>query len=180
MKRLAAGILGLVALLIGSVAEAQDRGIYSVSVLAGVSGAFDSNGERAFDHTARVLAVGMNTGEQVWTSIRLGSLALDDEELAVGRADGEIEYLSIAAENRFRLNAYTFGVFGGLGLYQLDALLLEGGREQKEALGLSLGFTGDFDITRRISIVAEVATHYVFFGETSFFGSALAGVAVHF
>lgn len=180
MNRVAIVLLGLTGLCAGGLAEAQDRGNFTVAALAGLSGAFDSEGGKTFDHSASELVLSMRTDSRVWTSLRFGKLALDDEELAVGRLDSRVEFLTIAGESRFRQAAYDFGVLFGLGRYQLDAELLAGGRETEEALGITLGFTGDFDLTRRISVVAEITTHYVFFRETNFYGSALAGLAVHF
>jgi len=179
-NRFAAVICTLAGIAAASAARAQDRGIFTVAALVGVDGAFDSEGDRTFDHAASALVLGMRTGDRVWTSLRFGRLALGDEELSVGRLDSRVDYLVVAGENRFRQEAYDFGVFLGLGNYKLDADLVAGGSESEQALGIALGFTGDFDLTRRISIVAEIDAHYVFFEETNLYGAALAGIAVHF
>ena len=47
-------------------------------------------------------------------------------------------------------------------------------------LGIVIGITGDFDITRHLSVIGEVSGHYVFFDDVSIFAMANLGLAVHF
>ena len=167
------------ALAAGS-AGAQERGLFTVSALGGLTGAFDSKGERTFDHSALQLGFGVLTDDLTWTTLRVGRLDLDDEEIASGRSSTEIEFATIAGEYRFRQAAYDFGIFVGVGGYRLDADLLVGGQEREEAVGITAGLAGDFDFSPRLSFIAEIDFHYVFFDETNSYGSALAGLAVHF
>jgi hypothetical protein len=162
---------------------AQERGLFTVGAAAGLAGAFDSGGEKAFDHSAWQLSGGMLTDDRTWTMLRWGRIDLDEEELPIGRASSEIEYLNLAGEFKFRQPAYEFGIFVGVGAYQLDAELVPGGppvASEEEAIGLAAGLTGDFDVTARLSVVAELDVHYVFFDETNAYGSGLVGLAVHF
>ena len=159
---------------------AQERGLFVASATGGLAGAFDSVGEKAFDHSARQLAAGMLTDDRTWTMLRYGRIDLDEEELPIGRLRSEVEYLNVAGEYRFRQPAYDFGLFVGVGGYRLDADRIGGGAEEEEAIGIAAGLTGDFDITARLSFVAEIDVHYVFFRETNSYGAALVGLAVHF
>lgn len=159
---------------------AQDRGLFTVSAAGGLAGAFDSVGEKAFDHSALQLGFAMLTDDRTLTALRYGRIDLDEEELPIGRLRSEIEYLNVAGEYRFRQPAYDFGLFVGIGGYRLDADRIGGSTEEEEALGLAAGLTGDFDLTARLSLIAELDVHYVFFEETNSYGAALVGLAVHF
>jgi hypothetical protein len=159
---------------------AQERGLFVAHAAFGAGGAFDSVGEKEFDHPAWQLGAGMLTDDRTWTSLRYGQLDLEGEELPIGRLESELEYLNVSGEYRFRQPVYEFGIFVGVGAYRLDAELLAGGEEKEEAIGIAAGLTGDFDITARFSFVVEFDAHYVFFRETNTYGTALAGLAVHF
>lgn len=162
-------------------AAAQERGIFTASALGGVVGAFDSEGaERRFDHTALQLSFSVLTAERTRTAVRVGSFDFGDEPLVAGATDATVEYVTLAGEAWFRESAYEFAFFVGVGGYRREAELPAFGSTTEEAFGAVAGVAGDFDLTRRWSIVAELDLHYVFFDEANFYGSALAGVAVHF
>jgi len=121
----------------------------------------------------------MFTADRTLTVVRLGRLSFDSG-VAVDRLfDAELEYVTFAGEYRIRQPSYDYGFFAGIGGYRIDGQGIVGG-EDHSALGATLGLTGDFDLTRRLSILAELDFHYVFFDETNFYGAALVGVAVHF
>ena len=63
---------------------------------------------------------------------------------------------SIAGEYRFRQPSYDFGIYLGLGGYELAGDDFFEGEVDDRGLGLALGFTGDFDLTRRLSVVVEL------------------------
>jgi hypothetical protein len=168
----------LVPLLVATSAHAQERYTFTGSVLGGFSGSLDQRSD-SFGHTAWELGLGMVSDERTQTVLRVGRMNLGDGTVPGLRAP-KIEYAVAAGEYHFPEPAYDAGIFLGLGGYRLDGKLPFGDRKQETAIGLELGFTGDFDVTRHLSLVAEVGFHYVFFHETQFYGEGLGGVAIHF
>jgi len=172
----------LLVLLLGAVADsaaAQESYTFTAGIAGGLGGAFDLDDSQAFDHSAAQLSLGMYTADRTLTSLRAGRLSFGTDVVVDNLTDAELDYLTIGGEYRFRQAAYDFGFFLGLGGYRIDGQGLAGA-EDHSALGATLGLTGDFDLTRRLSILAELDFHYVFFDETNFYGAALVGVAVHF
>lgn len=170
------GCAAVAAALGAGAARAEDGYTFTASLAGGFAGAFDVQAERDFDHPALQASFGMFTAERTLTMVRVGRFDLDSDRPFAGRLEAELDYANVAGEYRFRQAAYDFGLFVGLGGYQLQGA----GRDDETALGLALGFTGDFDLTRRLSVVAEVDAHYVFFDDANFYGAALVGLAVHF
>ena len=62
----------------------------------------------------------------------------------------------------------------------MNGELLAGGESSESDLGIVLGLTGDFDITRYLSVIGEVSGHYVFLDDASIYAMANIGLAVHF
>lgn len=170
------GGAAVAAALGAGAARAQDDHTFTASVAAGFAGAFDAEGERDFDRPTLQAAFGMFTADSTLTIVRVGRIDLDSDRPFAGLSDAQLDFANVAGEYRFRQSAYDFGLFVGLGGYRLQG---DGG-DDETALGVALGFTGDFDLTRRLSIVAEIDAHYVFFDDVNFYGAALVGLAVHF
>jgi hypothetical protein len=170
------GCAAVAAALGAGAAPAQDGYTFTASLAGGFAGAFDADGERDFDQPALQAAFGMFTNDRTLTVVRVGRVDLDTDQPFAGRLEAELDYANVAGEYRFRQSAYDYGFFLGLGGYRLQG----DGRDDETALGVAIGFTGDFDVTRRLSFVAEVDAHYVFFEDVNFYGAALVGLAVHF
>jgi hypothetical protein len=161
-------------------ALAQDSSTFVVGLLGGIGGAFEGASDRGFDQRAVQAEVGMLTNDRTYVMLRGGRLTFD-RDLEVGRLlDAELEYVTVAGEYRFRQPIYDFGIYLGLGGYRLSGFEPDRGDVKETALGLSLGLTGDFDMTRRLSFVGEFAVHYVFLDRADLYGVGLAGLAVHF
>ena len=43
-----------------------------------------------------------------------------------------------------------------------------------------IGLTGDFDVTRNLSVIGEVSGHYAFLDDANIFAMANLGLAFHF
>jgi hypothetical protein len=165
---------------LGAVAAgAQESSTFIASLAGGASGAFDDESSSDFGHATVQAAFGMFTDERTLTVVRVGRIDLDDGLEAAGLHDARIEYANVAGEIRWRQPAYDFGLYLGVGAYRLEGE--RGGRRDEQTdLGVVVGFTGDFDVTRRFSVVAEADLHYAFFDDVRLYGAALVGVAVHF
>lgn len=159
-------------------AGAQETHSFTAFVSGGVAGAFDPDGTSDFGTDALQAGFGMVTDARTLVVVRAGRLSIADG-LAGDLLDAEIDYANVAGEYRFRQPAYDFGIFLGLGAYRLEGVG-PGGASRESKLGVALGFTGDFDLTRRVSLLAELDLHYALFAETRLYGAALVGVAVHF
>lgn len=176
---LAAAVLA--PLLAASPAMAFDNYTFTAALFGGYGGVLDGEDQGPFDESALQLAVGMLTQDRTHAIVRLGRLEFDDDHLFANRFGAEVEYLSLAGEYRFQQPAYDFGLFVGIGAYRVTGRELGFvEEEEEEALGFALGATGDFDMTRHLSFVAEIDFHYALFDEAELYGVALAGLAVHF
>ncbi len=58
--------------------------------------------------------------------------------------------------------------------------LLLGGEDSESDLGFVIGLTGDFDVTRNLSVIGEVSGHYAFLDDANIFAMANLGLAFHF
>jgi hypothetical protein len=175
-------VCGLI-LVAGGVgaAAAQERYTFTAALAGGLAGVLDDAGAggRDFEHPALQAMFGMFTDERTLTTLRVGQIAFDAPRAVAGLTDAELQYVDVAGEYRFRQTAYDFGIFLGVGGYRVSGDAIAG-ETSESALGAALGFTGEFDLTRRLSLVAEIDFHYVFFDDESLHGAALAGLAVHF
>jgi len=164
---------------IAGAATAQDTYNFTAGISGGVAGAFDLDDSQPFDHRGVQVSFGMFTADRTLTVVRVGRMTFDSGVPVDRLFDAELDYVTLAGEYRIRQSSYDYGFFVGLGGYRIDGQGAGGG-EDHSALGATLGVTGDFDLTKRLSILAELDFHYVFFDETNFYGAALVGVAVHF
>jgi len=177
-RRLAIGALGLAAAGAGELL-AQERYTFTASVAGGLAGVLDGDGNRDFDHPALQVAFGMFSGDRTLTMVRAGRIGFDEAQLVAGVVEAELQYVNIAGEYRFRQPAYDFGLYLGIGSYRVSGEALAGD-DASTALSAVLGFTGEFDVTRRLSFVAEFDAHYVFFDDEEIYGAGLVGLAIHF
>lgn len=161
------------------VVSAQENYLFTASLAGGLAGAFDVDNQRDFDHRALQAGFGMYTNDRTLTTVRAGRITFDSRQAFEGLFDAELDFVNVAGEYRFRQAAYDYGLFVGIGSYRIRGEGGLGGDDQS-ALGAALGFTGDFDLTRRLSLIAELDLHYVFFDDANLYGVALAGLAVHF
>jgi hypothetical protein len=159
---------------------AQDSSTFLVGVLGGLGGAFEGAQDNRFDHRALELEFGVLTNDRTYAVARAGRLRFDDELAVGGLLEAELEFVTVAGEYRFRQPSYDFGMFLGLGGYRLSGR--EPGAEGRDetALGLAFGLTGDFDVTRHLSVVGEFSAHYAFLDRADLYGLGLVGLAAHF
>ena len=153
---------------------------FSLSLLGGLGGSIDEDGP-GFDNSTLQLGGSVVMEGNVEVGVRLGQMDFGGDR-ALGRLlDAELSYATIAGEYGFGETGYQSSIFIGIGLYQLEGIEVGTGLARDETrVGLTLGVTGDFDLTRRLGIVAELSAHALPSGEAQFFGSALVGVAAYF
>lgn len=179
-KRLVAVALLVAAAVVPDRLVAQDDYTFTAGLLGGFGGSFDDSSDSDLDHRAVEAAIGMVTNDRTLTVVRFGQLEFDSDLSVEGLFDAELTFLTIAGEYRFRQPSYDYGVYLGLGGYELAGEDLFDGEVDDRGLGLALGFTGDFDLTRRLSVIVELSAHYAFLDRADLYGMALGGLAVHF
>jgi hypothetical protein len=180
----AAAALFFAALFAGSSspAEAQRRETYTftLALLGGLGGALDADIDPGLGQQSFMLEASMITEPRTLVGIRAGRLEIDGDEGLDELTRADLEYVNISGEYRFSQSFYDYGVYLGVGYYTLDGDLRTGGSDSESDVGIVLGFTGDFDVTKHISIVGDLSAHYAFLDVASIYAMANVGVAVHF
>jgi hypothetical protein len=171
-------LLGL-ALLLAALPALPARGVepylIEVGVLGGLGGPFDADApDPGLGNRSLQLGFGVLTEPRTLVAVRVGRVELD--EPLGGLAEPELEYATVAGEYLVYDGWYDSGIFLGLGGYRLTSA---GGAEDT-SLGLTVGVTGDFELTRWLSVVAELSGHWADLESSQFFGLGHAGLAVRF
>lgn len=181
MKRSTAVVPVLLALFaLAAPLRAQDDYTFTAGILGGIGGSLDNSRNQSFDQRAYEVFFGGLTNERTFATVRYGALRFNRGDEVGGLFDAKLRYLTVAGEYRFKQPTYDFGIYLGLGGYELSGRPAGLGRTTDQSLGLAFGLTGDFDLSRHLAVVGEFSAHYAFLDRADFYGLALAGVAVHF
>lgn len=179
--KLALAACGLaLALLLPGAASAQESYTFTVGVLGGLGGSLDADVGDEVDNTGFQLNLGMVFQPQDHLVVRLGRLGLDSAERFQDLTDADLTYLTIGGEYRYRHAYYDSGVYLALGGYRLEGTEPGGSDEEETAIGLALGVTGEFPITRWLSFQVELSGHYADLDRANLFAMGHAGLAAHF
>lgn len=166
-------------LLLPGAARAQELYTFTAGLLGGVGGSFDAEPGDDLGNTGFQINLTMVTEPRTHVGFRLGQLGLDSEERFGSLSDAELSYVTVAGEYRFPQTYYESGLYLGLGGYRLEGSRFGQG-EEDTAVGLTLGVTGEFKVTRWLGVLVELSGHYADFDEAQLFGMGHAGVAIHF
>jgi len=179
--RALAGLALLTGLLVipGSV-QAQETYSFTVAGLGGVGGSPDAEPGDDLSNTGYQVNLGMVTDARTHVAVRVGQLGLDKDEFFGSLRDAELTYATFAGEYRFNEGWYDSGVYLGLGGYRLEGLDFGGRDSEDTAIGLALGFTGEFKVNQWLGVLLELSGHWADFDESQIFGMAHGGLAVHF
>jgi hypothetical protein len=171
----------LLALALPGTAGAQVLDSYTLSLSGGLGGSFDADPDPGLSNTTVQLGFSMALDKSTLFVARVGQLDLDDPEGFGSLTGADLTYVTVGGEYRLRRSLYDSGLFLGLGGYRLEGThRATGASEDDTALGIVLGVSADFPITRRISILSELSGHYADLDEAQFFGMLHVGVALHF
>ncbi len=160
--------------LLPTASSAQQPSTYTAGLAVGIGGATDADPSTGYDDFGFQAFFAMEVQSYTQFVTRLGRLSLDSKDSTV---DGDLTYLTVAGEYTFNAGSYESGLFLGLGYYDLSTNFLAG---DDSALGLTLGTTGDFRLTDRLSLYIELSGHWADLDYAQFFVMGLAGVAYHF
>lgn len=165
-----------------AAAQAQEPYNFTASLMGGLAGSTDADPGDGVDNVALQLGFKLVTQPRTQLAFRLGRFDLGSENQFGSLRDAELTYATVTGEYWLRERFYDSGVFFGLGLYRLDGTSLLGDDEggDDSAAGVTVGVAGDFEITRRLSLLVELSGHYVDFDEANIFVMGLAGVGLHF
>ena len=163
-----------------AAAEQQENYTFSLGLLGGVGGALDADPDPGLGQRSWALAAGMVTASRTLVVVRAGRLEIEGDPAFERFSQADLEYVNIAGEYRFAQPTYDYGMYFGLGYYRMNGDLLVGGNLDESDLGIVLGLTGDFDVTRYLSVIGEISGHYVFLDDANIFGMANVGLAIHF
>ena len=94
--------------------------------------------------------------------------------------DTTLDYATAVGEYRFTESFYESGLFLGLGVYRLDGITLLGQSVSEESVGLVLGISGEFVLTRSAGFVIEISGHLTNLDTIDTMVMGHAGVAIHF
>lgn len=168
-------ILALLALgFVPAASSAQSSANYSVGLMLGVGGSTDAEPDTEFGNVSFQAYFAMKTQPKTEFVARLGQLALDTEGSFF---DADLTYLTLTGEYEFPGGGYESGLFLGLGIYNLNG---DFGIDDESALGLTVGTTGDFRLTDRLSLMLELSGHYADLDYAQFFLMGHVGIAYHF
>lgn len=169
------------ALALAAPAAAQELYTFTVSGFGGLGGSLDADVGDGLDGTGYQLGASMLTEARTRVALRGGQLGLADGEQFESLLDADLSYVTLAGEYRFTESYYAPWAYIGLGGYRIEGDdVFAGGGSDETALGLVVGLTGDFTITRRLDFVVEISGHYADFDDASVFAMGHAGLAFHF
>lgn len=167
-------ILLAVVLALPATGRAQELQFYTVSFVGGLASSDQDAGD--LDNSALQAGFAFATGDRSRLGVRAGRLGFGDSDVLNDVVNPDLTYVTVAGEVRFEETIYDSGVYVGLGGYRLEG---EGGARISE-LGVTLGYTGEFEVTRHLSVALELVGHFADFADDKLFGQAMAGLAVHF
>jgi hypothetical protein len=170
-----------VGLVLPGAAHAQESYTFSVGALGGLGGSVDADVGDSLDNTGFQLNLGMVLQPANHLVLRIGQLGLDSDERFENLTDADLTYATIGGEYKYRHVYYDSGIYLALGGYRLEGNdFFTGEGEEDTAVGLALGVTGDFPITRGLSLQIEISGHYADFENASVFAMGHGGLVVHF
>lgn len=161
-------------------AQRRENYTYTLALLGGVGGTLDADIEPGLGQQSFMLEAAMVTEPRTLVGLRAGRLRIDGDEGFEEFTKADLEYLNVAGEYRFSQGYYDYGIYLGVGYYTIDGDLRTGGTDSESDVGFCLGFTGDFDLTRHISLVGDLSAHYAFLDVASIYAMGNIGVAFHF
>jgi hypothetical protein len=170
--------------LLPATAQAQAGYTFTLSALGGIGGGISVDQGDGIGNPSLQLGFALITQPKTHVGLRLGTIDLDtdggfgDEEIL---ADADLTYVTLSGEYRYSYDWYESGVYLGLGGYQLSGTsLLTGADGDDTGVGVVLGLTGEFNMTRNLGILVEIAGHWADLEEAGSFVTAQVGVAWHF
>ena len=176
---LAICLLTLAALMAPGTAAAQEDQPLEATALFGSGGSFDQD-ESGLGNSGYQIGLSLGVARRTKVGVRLGEIDYGAGGLIGAVSRPAFSYVTIGGEYTFSERYYESGIYVALGAYSLEGNLADGQRFDDSTLGLALGVTGEFEITRRFGFVVEGAGHLADFGVARYFLTIHGGLAYHF
>lgn len=161
-------------------ASAQQLYTFTASLMGGFGGSPDANPGGSLDNTGFQAGFSFVAEPDTLVGLRVGHLGLGSDPRFGSLFDADLSYATVAGEYRFRETYYESGVYLGLGAYRLGGVEADGRDGGQTSLGVVLGITGEFKISRRFAFLVEFSGHYTDLDQAQLFAMGHAGVAYHF
>ena len=152
--------------------------VFSLGLMAGVGGSLDED-EAGLSNQSFQIGFSVEPEDQLLIGLRVGQLDLSDG-LVGGSVDTTIDYATAVGEYRFTESFYESGLFIGLGVYRFDGVSFLGEDLSEEAIGLAVGISGEFVLTRTAGLVLELSGHLTNLDTVDTLLMGHVGVAIHF
>lgn len=178
MLLLAGCLLALGVLLAPAGATAQEDHPLEASLLFGLGGSYDED-QSGLGNSGYQLGLSLGVARRTKVGVRVGEIGYDTGDFVGSVANPDFSYITIGGEYTFSERYYESGIYFALGAYELDGL--QGGLPFEDTtIGVAVGITGEFEITRRLGFVIEGAGHFADFGVARYFITFHGGLAYHF
>jgi hypothetical protein len=182
---LLAGSLVLVGLLVAPAAGFGQDYNYNINLLLGLGGSLDEDDDAGFGNFDFQLGAAVYVEASTQVAVRLGRMDWGDNDLVGDLAAPHLTYVTVAGEYRDRRGFFSgalfdSALFAGLGAYNLDGTGLDGEDEDQTAIGLTVGASGDFDVSKRFAIRLELSGHYAGLDHAKIFVMLNFGLAYRF
>ena len=175
---LAICLLSLAAVLAPAAARAQEDQPLEATVLFGMGGSYDED-QAGLTNSGYQVGLSLGIARRTKVGVRIGEIGYDTGDLIATVSSPTFSYVSVGGEYTFAERYYESGVYIALGAYKLEGF--QGGQPFDDStLGVALGVTGEFEITRRLGLVIEGATHLADFGPARYFVTFYGGLGYHF
>jgi hypothetical protein len=175
---LAVSLLILGVVLVPTGAAAQEDQPLEASLLFGFGGSFDED-QSGLSNSGYQIGLSLGVARRTKVGVRLGEIDYSPGDFISSISQPTFSYVTVGGEYTFSERYYESGIYLGLGAYKLEGFL--GGLPFDDStIGLALGVTGEFEVTRRLGLVLEAAGHFADFGPARYFLTFHGGLAYHF
>jgi hypothetical protein len=177
-------LLPVVCLLIAGVlvvpagARAQEDQPLEASLLVSAGGSIDED-SAGLGNSGFQLGLSLRVDRRTKVGARYGEIGYGAGDRVGTVFNPTFSYLTIGGEYSFSEGYYESGIYLALGAYRLEGTEL-GQSVSDSTVGLALGVTGEFEITRRLGFVLEASGHFADFAAARYFITFHGGLAYHF
>jgi hypothetical protein len=168
-KRFAALAVVAIVLMSGSALQAQAM---SFGFMLGGSESLEDGVDLNLGDTVR--EVFFSTELEIDTNFRIKAGRVESES---AERPGDLEYIQALIDYRFDEVFGSTTLFAGPALYRYEP---DGDVEDESEYGFCGGVSGEFPVTRRFSLLAELTYHWVNFDDPYRFLTAAGGLKMRF
>ncbi len=171
-------LLTLGAVLVPAGAAAQEDQPLEATVLFGAGGSFDED-QSGLGNSGYQIGLSLGVAKRTKVGARFGEIDYASGDVISSISRPTFSYVTVGGEYTFSERYYESGIYFALGAYKLEGFV--GGQPFDDStIGLALGVTGEFEITRRLGFVLEGSGHFADFGAARYFVTFHGGLAYHF